>query len=102
MTVLEPGDWAPPLIRAWARARCAHACGSLFHPPWLPELHQHLSSHGSLSLNGTLPLGKRPAYLPSGKVVLHQGPHDLLGRLGSAEVGGDRVTQHPLSIADPA
>lgn len=42
------------------------------------------------------------AYLPSGEVILHQGAHDLLGRLGGAEVGGEGLAQNPLSVADPA
>ena len=43
----------------------------------------------------------RGQILRSGNVVLHQGSHDLLGRRDSAEVGGDGVTQHPLSLLDP-
>lgn len=49
-----------------------------------------------------LPSGRRSAYLPSGEVILHQGAHDLLGRLGGAEVWGNRVAQHPFGISDPA
>ena len=43
----------------------------------------------------------RGQILWSGNVVLHQGSHDLLGRRDSAEVGGDGVSQHLLSLSDP-
>lgn len=41
------------------------------------------------------------AYLLPGKVILHQGAHDLLGGLGSTEIWDDGASQHPLSISDP-
>lgn len=41
------------------------------------------------------------AYLLSSKVILHQGAHDLLGGLGSAEMGNNWAAQYPLSISDP-
>lgn len=41
------------------------------------------------------------AYLLPGKVILHQGAHDLLGGLGGTEIWDDGATQHPLSISDP-
>lgn len=45
---------------------------------------------------------KGSAYLLFGKVILHQGAHDLLRGLGSTQVGSNRVSQHPLSVSDPA
>lgn len=49
-----------------------------------------------------LPSGRWSTHLTSSKVILHQGAHDLLGRLGGAEVRGNRVAQHPFGISDPA
>lgn len=63
---------------------------------WVPAL-----THPQLRL----PDGPRAhwsAYLPAGEVILHQRAHDLLGRLGSAEVGGEGLARNTLSVADPA
>lgn len=49
-----------------------------------------------------LPSTERSAYLLPGEIILHQRAHHLLGGLGSAEVGSDGTTQHPLGVSDPA
>lgn len=94
-----PAGWALfPLglgLRAPGSAQWAPAAPlALGSPPSRP--------HRQAGSCPVLPSRTRLAYLPSGEVILHQRAHDLLGRLGSAEVGGDGVTQHPLSVSDPA
>lgn len=44
---------------------------------------------------------KTLAYLLSGKIILHQGAHDLLRGLGSTKIWDDGASQYPLSISDP-